>query len=137
MFCSHRIWLKPSMDALTRKHNLKQTLDTFRQWTVTKGTESRKPLMLSTREQLRKYTEMKRSLAASSTSEASRRSTRRRHIGHPRHRRHFLRNDITIRGHGRCSPCKRPSRKQSHVPHGTLKIRAQPLVLNNTKTRKS
>ena len=64
-------------------------------------------------------------------------STRRRHIGHPRHRRHFLRNDITIRGHGRCSPCKRPSRKQSHVPHGTLKIRAQPLVLNHTKTQKS
>ena len=76
MFCSHRIWLKPSMDALIRKHNLQQTLDTFRQWTVTKGNLSRKQLMWSTREQLRKYTEMKRSLkAASSTSEASRRST--------------------------------------------------------------
>ena len=47
-----------------------------KQWTLTKGVETRKPVMLSSRAQMLKYAALERSLkAASSTSEASRRST--------------------------------------------------------------
>ena len=68
------------MVALTRKHNTKRNLDTLKrcqkQWTVEKGVETGKPVMWSSRAQMLKYAALKRSLkAASSTSEASRRST--------------------------------------------------------------
>ena len=47
-----------------------------KQWTFAKGVETKEPVMWSSRAQMLKYAALKRSLnAASSTSEASRRST--------------------------------------------------------------
>ena len=72
------IWLKPIIDpaALTWNYGLMQTWDTFRQWTLTRGTISRKPIMWRTAAQLRKYEEMRRSLyGLSSISGAFRRNT--------------------------------------------------------------
>ena len=72
------ILLKPIIDpaALTWNYGLMQTWDTFRQWTLTKGTITRKPIMWRTAAQLRKHKEVRRSLyGTSATTEASRRST--------------------------------------------------------------
>ena len=72
------IWFKPIIDpaGLTWNYGLMQTWDTFRQWTLTRGTITRKPIMWRTAAQLRKHKEVRRSLyGTSATAEASRRST--------------------------------------------------------------
>ena len=105
-----------------------------KQWTLTKGVETRKPVMWSSRAQMQKYAALKRSLkAASSTSEASRRSTEEYSASDDDYSVTPDTDDIASETTSQYEVTD--EWKQSHVPHGTLKIRVEPLVPNHTKTQ--